>query len=96
MSKEHDLGKLIFDENPYTQDMNIYPGEPAPHNINQIQKEVVDYDPAEVWTSAPLTIKRTVRITYTYREEGYDKTDYLIVLYEGSGGGEIRQSPYPR
>jgi hypothetical protein len=95
VSKEHDLGKLICEENPYTQDMDMYPGQPTPHNINQIQKEVEYYDPAKLWDSAPLTISKMVRITYTYREGNSDKTDYLIVLYEGSGGGEFRPNPYP-
>jgi hypothetical protein len=27
-----------------------------------------------------------LRVEYTYREQNWDKTDYLIVLYQCSGG----------
>jgi hypothetical protein len=58
------------------------------HNVNQIQWAVENSDPERPWTfkGEPLYVRRALRVEYTYREQNWDKTDYLIVLYQCSGG----------
>ena len=36
--------------------------------------------------SEPLYVRRALRVECTYGEQNWDKTDYLIVLYQCSGG----------
>jgi hypothetical protein len=49
---------------------------------------VENSDPERPWTfeGEPLYVRRALRVEYTYREQNWDKTDYLIVLYQCSGG----------
>ena len=58
------------------------------HNFNQIQWAIENSDPERPWTfkGEPLYVRRALRVEYTYREQNWDKTDYLIVLYQCSGG----------
>jgi len=66
-------------------------GEPIPIAIE-------NSDPERPWTfkGEPLYVRRALRVEYTYREQNWDKTDYLIVLYQCSGGCCQAQRPRRR
>jgi hypothetical protein len=97
---EKTVGELICRLNPYTHEMDIYVGNPKPNDDNgnpcQVELEIDDKYPGE-WSfkGEPQRINRSIRLRYRYpvRDKEHPNTilywvnDYLLIGYEGAGGG---------
>ncbi len=76
---ECDLGKFIFDKNPYSPNMEL------PPNWQAMSEDDVSYN----WwyfKGTPRRVQAAWRIPYTYVDKnGKTVTEHLLVGYEGGG-----------
>jgi hypothetical protein len=95
---EKAIGELICRLNPYTKEMDIFVGNPgppgSPNKYRQVELEIDDkYADAWAFKGQPQRINRSFRIKYRYPKKDdngnilYWLVDYLLVGYEGAGGG---------
>jgi len=95
------LGELMHGENPYPWDMEIRfeemvkdgPGRETDArrkfrvtDVYQDRAKILD---ANFWyfKGKPSRVSKTIRIPYTYVVNGESYTQYLLIGYEGHGGG---------
>jgi hypothetical protein len=93
------LGKLIFMLNPYTKGQadtatigNGSPGDKV--DLGDVRIQVDDYEGHWSFKGNDQRIKKALRIEYRYKMDdaagnaGVLATEYLLIGYAGSGGGE--------
>ena len=82
-SDPKELGQLIFDENPYTDN------QPPPKSLRiMIDETEVSYRGVQwYFKNGSNYVAKALRIPYTYKDKyGHDVKDYLLIGYEGGAG----------